>query len=100
MKHPLTQEWESCPAISHAFEELSFVDLALDDSIAVGQSQACGNSRFISLNAEDKTLQFRDVTVSDLGKPGVALFAGASTQHRCKLLNYMLPSKVCGSVIQ
>ena len=52
MQHPLTQQWESCPAISHAFEKLSFVDLSLDDCIAVRQRQACGNSWFISLNAE------------------------------------------------
>src|SRR5690348_9134638 len=55
MQHPLTQQWESCPAISHAFEKLSCVDLSLDHSLAVRQSQPCGNSQFLSPGARGES---------------------------------------------
>jgi hypothetical protein len=33
VEHALTQEWKSCPSITHALNKLELVDLALDQAI-------------------------------------------------------------------
>lgn len=48
--------------IHHAFDELESIDMALDDPIAVGQSQANDNGRLILLNSSIKAFQFCHAT--------------------------------------
>jgi len=44
----------SCPAKSHALDELSFVHFFLDNSIAMRQGEASQDSSFVSFNAANE----------------------------------------------
>src|SRR5712692_5571357 len=94
MEHTLTEEGKFSPAIAHAFNQLQFVDFPLNQFIVLGKREACHHSGFVSFNTQNKALEFADLAGSDFLKPGVKLFAAASAQHLCKLLNEVV-GQVC-----
>lgn len=61
VENPLAQQGKSGPAVAHAFNQLQFVDLALDDAIAGRQSEARFDCLFVSFNSGDKAPQFRNL---------------------------------------
>ncbi len=87
VEHTLAQQRECCSPVAHAFDEFQRIDFSLDDAIAVRQSQASRDRRFVSFNPSNKALEFGDLAVNHLGQPGVKVFSCASAQHLSKLLN-------------
>src|SRR5712691_1861486 len=90
MENALAKEGKTCPAVPHPLNQLQFVDLSLDDSIAGRQSQASFDCRFISLHPSHKAPQFGDLTLLGFDKPGVKLLSCARAQHLGKLGNELI----------
>src|SRR5215471_20457854 len=52
----LTQECESCSAISHPFQQFELVDLSFNQSVVLGKGQTRDNGCFVPLDPLDKAL--------------------------------------------
>jgi hypothetical protein len=87
MKNSLAEQRDPCSSISHSFDQLQLVDMALNQPIVLGEGQSRHHSGFVSLNTGGKPLQFTNLARSGLLKPSVQPFSGTCTQHLDKLFN-------------
>jgi hypothetical protein len=81
MKHPLAQQGEPGSPESQTLQKFELIYASLNDSVAMRQRQTRKNSRFISLDAADHSLEFTDLAVSHFLQPGVQSFAFSTTKH-------------------
>jgi hypothetical protein len=87
MEKALAEQRDACSSIPHPFDQLQFVDVALNQSVVLGEGQSCRHCSLVSLNTGSKPLQFTNLARSGLLKPSVQPFSGTRAQHLGKLLN-------------
>src|SRR5258708_55367 len=90
MENPLAEQRETCSSIPHPFDQLQLVDMSLNQSIVLGESQSCHHCGLVSLNAPSKPLQFTNLARSSILKPSVQPFSGTRAEHPGKLLNQVI----------
>jgi hypothetical protein len=70
---PSAEQRKSSATIHHPFDQLESIDMALDDPIAVWQSQRRRNGQFVLLNSSPKKKEIYP-TYLEKGRDGVELF--------------------------
>jgi len=87
MQNPWPQQRTSCPAKHHALHALDVANLTFSLPIAVNERSSGQDSRFVSLQAVGKTLEFLDTTGFSLVHLGVEWCSLAGANQTKKLLH-------------
>ena len=73
MENALAKEEKTCPAITHPLQQLQFVHVSFDHSIAGRQCQARFHRLLVSFYAGYKPLQLADLAGPHFLQPGVEI---------------------------
>lgn len=90
MENALAEQREARSSISHSFDQLELVDMALNQSIVLGKSQPCHHRCFVSYHTSDKALQFPDPAFFHAAEPIVELLSGPGAQRVHELLDELV----------
>jgi hypothetical protein len=98
MENALTQEWETCPPIPHAFEEFESIDMPLNDPVVPVVGQSGFHCLIVLTQSRDKTMQFRTGASENLLHPVIKTFCAMVMNHLLELLDELVESSEIGTV--
>src|SRR6266516_5628433 len=90
MKHALTKQRKTCPAISLSFDQLELGHMAFYHPVIDRPSETSSHGVFVLFYSSGKGLQFRKATFCNLGEPDIQALSFSFMDHAEKVLNYAI----------